>query len=45
MERREIECGVTDWILLAQDRDQSEAIVNTAMILRVHSNVGKFLSD
>jgi hypothetical protein len=35
MDRREIEQGVTDWIHLAQDRDQWPAHVNTVMNLRV----------
>jgi hypothetical protein len=33
-----------DWIDLAQDRDQSRALMNTVMNLRVPSNVVKFLS-
>jgi hypothetical protein len=32
---REIEWGGTDWIYLAQDRDQWRALVNTIMKLRV----------
>jgi hypothetical protein len=35
MDVREIVCGVTDWIDLAQDRDQWRALVNTVMNLRV----------
>jgi hypothetical protein len=34
-----------DWIDLAEDRDQSRALVNTVMNLRVPLNVGKFLSS
>jgi uncharacterized protein YebE (UPF0316 family) len=32
---REIKWGVTDWINLAQDRDQQRALVNTVLNLRV----------
>jgi hypothetical protein len=35
MDLREIGCGGVDWIDLAQDRDQCNALVNTVMILRV----------
>jgi hypothetical protein len=35
MERGEIGCGGMDWIDLAQDRDQYNALVNTVMYLRV----------
>jgi hypothetical protein len=34
-----------DWINLAQDRDQSRALVTTVMKLQVPYNVGKFLSS
>jgi hypothetical protein len=36
--------GDTDWIGLAQYRDQWRATVNTVRNLRVSQNVGKFLS-
>ena len=32
---REVVCGGMDWIDLAQDRDSSRILVNTAMNLRV----------
>jgi hypothetical protein len=35
MDLREIGWGGMDWILLAQDRDQWRALVNTVMNLRV----------
>jgi hypothetical protein len=35
MDLREIEWGVMDWIDLAQDRDQWNALVNTVVNLRV----------
>jgi hypothetical protein len=35
MDLREIGWGGTDWIDLAQDRDQWKALVNTVMNLRV----------
>jgi hypothetical protein len=44
MDLREIGWGGTDWIDVAQDRDQWRALVNTVMNLRVPINVGKFLS-
>jgi hypothetical protein len=45
MDLREIGWGGTDWIYLAQDRDQRRALVYTAMNIRVPLNVGKFLSS
>jgi hypothetical protein len=35
MDLREIGCGGMDYILLAPDRDQWRALVNTVMNLRV----------
>jgi hypothetical protein len=41
---REIGWDGTDWIDLAQDRDQWRALVYTVMNLRVPQNAGNFLS-
>jgi hypothetical protein len=35
----------TDWINLAQDRDQWNVLVNTVMSIRVPESVWKFLSS
>jgi hypothetical protein len=35
MDLKEIGWGVIDWILLAQDRDQWRALVNTVINFRV----------
>jgi hypothetical protein len=35
MDLPEVECGVIDWIDLAQDRDRWRAFVNVVMSLRV----------
>jgi hypothetical protein len=45
MDLREIEWDGTDWIDLAQNRDQWRAFVSTVLNVRVPSNVGKFLSS
>jgi hypothetical protein len=45
MDVRKIGWGVMNWIDLAQDNDQSRALVNTVLNLRVPENVGKFLSS
>jgi hypothetical protein len=37
--------GDMDWIVLAQDRDQQWALVNTVMYLRAPLNIGRFLSS
>jgi hypothetical protein len=42
MDHREIGQGETDWIDMAQDRNQCRALVNMGMNLRVPEN-GKFL--
>jgi hypothetical protein len=42
---REIGWGGMDWFVVAQDRDQWRALVNTVMNLRVPYNIGKSLSS
>jgi hypothetical protein len=44
MDFKEVGCEVMDWIYLAQVRDQSRALVNTTMNLRVPLSVRNFLS-
>jgi hypothetical protein len=44
MNLREIGWDGVDWINMAQDTDQSRALVNTVLKLRVPYNAGKFLS-
>jgi hypothetical protein len=45
MDLREIGWDGTDWIDLAQDRDQWRALVNTVMNLWVPYNAGEFMSS
>jgi hypothetical protein len=42
---REIGWDGTDWIDLAQDRDQRRALMNTVINLRVPENAVKFLGS
>jgi hypothetical protein len=42
---KEIRWDGMDWIDLAQDREQLQALVNTVMNLRIPQNAGKFLSS
>ena len=42
---QEVECGYTDWIGLAQDRDRWQTLVSAAMNLRVPRNAGNFLTS
>jgi hypothetical protein len=45
LDLRETGWDGTDWIYLAQDRDQWRALVNTVMNLQVPQNAGKFWSS
>jgi hypothetical protein len=45
MDLRETGWSGMDWIHMAQDRGQWQALVNTVMNLRVPKNVGKFLNS
>jgi hypothetical protein len=45
MDLRETGWDGTDWIDLAQDRNQWKSLVNTVMNLWVPHNAGKFLSS
>jgi hypothetical protein len=36
-----MECGVMDWIDLAEDRDRWRAVVNAVLNLRMTQNAGK----
>jgi hypothetical protein len=44
MDLKEVEWEVVDWMLLALDRDQWWAVVNTVMNFRVPQNEGNFLT-
>jgi hypothetical protein len=41
----EVECGGTDWIYLAKDKDRWQSLVNAAMNFRVALNAGNFLTS
>jgi hypothetical protein len=45
MDLKEIVWEVVNWIHLAQDRDQWQAVVNTVMNVRVPLNVANFFSN
>jgi hypothetical protein len=42
MDLQEVECGGTDWISLAQDRDRWQALVNVVMNLQGPKYAGYF---
>jgi hypothetical protein len=44
MDLQEVECGGTDWIDVAQDKDTWWALVNAVMKFQVPKNVGNFLT-
>ena len=45
MDLQEVGCGGVIWIGLAQDRDRSQALVNTVMNLRVPQNTRNSLTS
>ena len=45
MDLQEVECGVMDWIELAQDRDRWQALVKVVMNLWVSYNAGNFMTN
>ena len=42
MDLHEVECGIMDWIEVAQDKDRFRALVNAGMKLPVPSETGNF---
>ena len=45
MDLQEVECGVMDWIELAQDRDRWQALVKVVMNLWVSYNARNFTTN
>jgi hypothetical protein len=42
---QELECGIVDWIEMAQDRESWQILVNAVMNLRVSYYAGNFLTS
>jgi hypothetical protein len=45
MDLQEVECGIMDWIDVAQDKDRFQALMNAVMKHPVPYNAGNFLTS